>query len=72
MGFDNYLAEENQNALDLYLAQSYYNPKMIGIPNSPKLRFSILNHGPNKGKSSLSETSIAYLGADLVLWDSLT
>lgn len=72
MGFDNYLADKNQNALDLCLTQSYYNPKMIGIPNSPTLRFSILNHGPNKGKLSLSETSIAYLGADLVLWDSLT
>lgn len=72
IGFDNYLVEKNQNALDLCLTQPYYNPKLIGIPNSPTLRFSILNHGPNKGKASLSETSIAYLGAELMLWDSLT
>ncbi len=70
--FDEYLSSINKDALELCTSQPYYNSKMIGIPTTPMLRFAQLQHGPNKGKYSLFEDSIAYLGANLYLWDSLT
>lgn len=72
LGFDHYLAEESKNALDICTAQKYYDPKMIGTPDSPTLCFKSLNHEPNKGKASLAEVSTGYSGAELILWDSLT
>lgn len=68
VGFDNYLNQQNKDALNLCLTQSY-RPYNFADPFEVYLNWGMATRGPIKGNMSLAEVGDAYPGSQLVLWD---